>query len=149
MPDAVFTTRLFRNSASSRCMFSKRVQQREPRIGAEEHGRIPVGQVQVDEQCRALAELRQRRRDVHGRSRRSDSALGADKREHGAADERLSLPEQARHRRIEVALIQWFRDELGDPGAHAVEHQRRVDGGGEQHHLRRRMLLLECRQIAG
>ncbi len=49
----------------------ERVEQRESRIGAEEDGRIAVGQVQVDEQRRALRQLRQHGRDVDRRGGRA------------------------------------------------------------------------------
>ena len=58
----------------------ERVDDRESRLGAEEHGGIAVGHVQIDEQRAARFELRQRRRDVDGDRRRADAALGADER---------------------------------------------------------------------
>ena len=82
-PDVVLTTRLLQKLGVKPMQVLKRVEQRESRIGAEEDGRIPVGKVQVDEQRRALRQLRQHRRDVDRRRGRANATLGADEREHG------------------------------------------------------------------
>ena len=72
---------LRKNASSSRWMFSSASTTREPRLGAEEHRGVAVGDVQIDEQRLPGSSFGQRGRDVDRQRRRADAALGADERE--------------------------------------------------------------------
>ena len=83
------TTRPLKNASSRRCDVLERVDDREPRLGAEEHRGVAVREVQVDEQQRPAAAALELGRDVHRHRGRADAALGADEREHLPGRDRL------------------------------------------------------------
>ena len=103
--------------------------------------------MQVDEQGWAVRELGQRRRDAHRHRRRPDASLCSDEREHRSALDLHALTEQSRDRGVEFRLLQRLRDVFVDPGAHALEHQRRIERRREQDDIRRRMLPGEGGEI--
>ena len=124
----------------------ERVDHRELRLGAEEHGGVAVGDVEVDEE-RAMLHRRERGGDVHRHGGRADATLGADKREQLPGDVGGFLRREPDDRGLERRGGQRLGEALADAGPHRVEDERRIERRRDEHERGRRMTAPEAGEV--
>ena len=118
------------------------VDNREPRLGGQEHTRISVGHVEIHQQCGRGTQLAQDRRDVDGHRRRADAALRADHGKDLAVLGCRTLRGDPLERVEQLLARHWFGNAFVHAGTHGFQKQRSVEAWQHHQHAGRRVQAL-------